>query len=330
MNEQEFLKKYDSEKPIFKAWGAFVNQTIYSALISRFGDDEKVKLFLRIQPEPRIKSDKSIISKAFFRGKGYSDPYENITDKVGLRYVVLLLDEIKIVSEIVEQTGIWTCSKDKDFENEINQTPFTFGYQSLHYIVRNKEAIKTNSINIPPNTPCEIQIRTLLQHACSELTHDTIYKPKIRNINPVIYRSIAKSIALSEATDDIFRNVSMTIHEENQKLDQLFEDLKSLYQSIRPVDYEEKTNFFILDALNELLSAVDKTDVERFLSEYPTVKDIILRKSSSFFLYKQPVILLLYYLIQYQRGNFQRLWPLTPADIQPLYSDLGIAFNNGI
>src|SRR3546814_12228521 len=27
-------------------------------------------------------------------------------------------------------------------------------------------------------TPCEVQLRTLLQHAHSQLTHDTIYKPK--------------------------------------------------------------------------------------------------------------------------------------------------------
>jgi ppGpp synthetase/RelA/SpoT-type nucleotidyltranferase len=326
MNEVEFLSKYRSEIPLFQSWGHIVNAQILDSLKNKLGDIKKVEIFLKIPPKPRIKDFDSIISKAFFRDKNYKNPYEDITDKVGVRYVLLLRDQIGIICEIVEHNDLWVHSKDRDFEDERIQNPLIFDYQSVHYIVRNKFTIKENGIVVPPGTPCEIQIRTLLQHACCELTHDTIYKPKMRSSNPTILRSIAKSRALTESTDDIFMEVNVTLQNENKQINSFLSSLKSLYSCITTADIEEKTNLFILDAFNELLPTINISDIEQLITESPALKDIVSKKAQTSFLYKQPVVLFLYFLIQRQRTTLKRLWPLTESEIKPLFTDLGIAF----
>jgi putative GTP pyrophosphokinase len=327
MNQVQFIEKYQSEIPIFQAWGNYVNRYILDSLIKTLGNTKKVELFLKIPPSPRIKDFDSIISKAFFRDKKYTDPYNEITDKVGVRYVLLLREQIKLVSDIVENNPIWHHSKDRDFEEERNLQPLIFDYQSVHYIVNNKSAITFDKITIPSNTPCEIQIRTLLQHACCELTHDTIYKPKTRTKNPNVYRSVAKSRALTEATDDIFTGVNVELQKESDQINSFLLSLKALYDCMAKNDYEEKTNVFILDAFSDLLESIKLSDIEKFLADYPSIKEIVLRKSGTSFLYRQPVILLLYYLIKHRRTSLKQLWPLTESEIQPLFSDLGISMS---
>ncbi|RWP54341.1 MAG: hypothetical protein EOR07_34055 [Mesorhizobium sp.] len=43
-------------------------------------------------------------------------------------------------------------------------------------MVRSKDELTFDGETIAAGTPCEIQVRTILQHAYSQLTHDTIYK----------------------------------------------------------------------------------------------------------------------------------------------------------
>ncbi|MGY4363210.1 hypothetical protein ACVWZR_002390 [Bradyrhizobium sp. i1.3.1] len=51
------------------------------------------ELFVKLPIKPRLKTGGSFVTKAFYntkRKKPYSNPYEEITDKVGVRIVVLL------------------------------------------------------------------------------------------------------------------------------------------------------------------------------------------------------------------------------------------------
>ena len=180
-------------------------------------------------------------------------------------------------------------------------------------------------LKIPMDTACEIQIRTLLQHAYAELTHDIVYKPKTR-AEPKVLRSVAKSMALIETTDDIFKEVTMSVKREENQVVSFLDGLKKLYGSIASPDYEEKINMFILDAYRELVNSIDLADVESFIIENKTVKDIIERQWETSLLYRQPIVLLLLYLINVQRNNCKMLWPLTASELRPLFIDLGIAF----
>jgi hypothetical protein len=86
---------------------------------------------------------------------------------------------------------------------------------------------------------------------------------------------------------------------------------------------------FILDSIGELAKDTNISDVRRFIFEdNPALKDVISEKAGRSFLYRQPVVLLLYYLVQYRREKLKDLWPLPASEIQPLFTDLGISLNH--
>jgi len=324
--EAELIAQFEKDKPIYEDWGNIINQEILKGLASILGDGKKVNVLLKIPPTPRIKENESLIEKAFFRpSKHYDDPYNQITDKVGLRYVVLLNDEIKTIERIITHSDIWDYSKDMDFEEEKKAHPLEFSYQSMHYIIRSQEEITGPSGKIPKGTPCEVQIRTLLQHAHSELTHDTTYKPKMRQL-PDVQRLISKSMALIEITGDIFTIVDNKFKEKKAKMNNLLTELIRLYSPIQNVDYQIQANEYLLDAIPEKY-ITEKTiqDLEDYFSKNTWILDRVKEKSSYSFLYRQPIILLFFYLIRQNKNAFRIDSPLPFDKIEPIYTDLGIA-----
>ncbi len=100
MNESEFKSRFESEKNIYLTWGEYIRDYIYSKLKKQEYEPAKI---LKLYPvQPRVKEINSILDKAYHRGKPYSDPYNEITDKVGIRFVVLIEEEIKIFTDILK------------------------------------------------------------------------------------------------------------------------------------------------------------------------------------------------------------------------------------
>lgn len=320
MTEVELIKKYENEKEVYKKWGKFVTNYVAEQLVIQNLYDKIIK----IEPKPRLKDNKSLISKGFYRDKKYKNPYEEITDKVGTRFVVLLTTEISHISKIVEKCESWIQSKDRDFEEEKLKAPEFFTYQSVHYIVRNKNSFDFENSTIPIDIPCEIQIRTLLQHAYSELTHDTIYKPTVRT-TPKIKRLIARSMALIETTDNIFLNVMEELNNIENKRKELLNKLSEFYKSFNNLEFEPKMNNIILDSFDKILENVNINEVFKFFDNNQTLKNIIKRKSKTELLYSQPIILLLYYFLTKYTNETKNKWPLSFSHLTPIFIDLGIA-----
>ena len=68
----------------------------------------------------------SLVQKAFHRHKGYKDPYDEIEDKVGLRFVVLLSEDIRVIEEDILACPHWDATKARDFEEEREAKPYEF------------------------------------------------------------------------------------------------------------------------------------------------------------------------------------------------------------
>ncbi len=326
MTEKELKERYLSEIEMFRIWGDIVNNSIQEGLISKYKIMD-INNFLKIAPIPRVKDVNSLIRKAFYIGKKYKNAYVDITDKVGVRFIVLLINEIELVKNIVEENSLWSFSKDVDFEDEKRNKPLTFNYQSVHYIVRCKKnfLVKEKSVIIPKGTPCEIQIRTLLQHAYCELSHKYIYKSN-SEIPPVVTRSLAKSVAFIETTDNIFDNVSDKLMEQNREIINYFNGLSHIFAEIIDKPSEVKFNYYILESCKDVLQGVDVNEIRRFVKTHEQIERIISSKQEDKLIYKQPVILLIYFLIKTRSRKLRQCWPLTFDELKPLYTDMGKRF----
>ncbi|AQM60530.1 GTP pyrophosphokinase [Clostridium baratii] len=319
-NEKEFINAFNSQKEYLKAWGNYIKEKIEL----RIENSNMVKIPI----EPRIKDNTSIINKAFYRDKNYKDPLNDITDKVGLRIVVLLLEEIEYIKNIIESEDSWIFSKDRDFDDEKDKNPKLFEYQSVHYILRTKEKIEFENISIPKNTPCEVQVRTLLQHSYSELTHDTIYKSNKKR-NPDVYRLIARSMALIETTDIIFKEVDSTVKQQDDFIKELLPLLEKEYKNIKEPVYDKYISNMLQENYQSIIEKIEPNELNDFFTsdDYEYVKDSINNRYNEYLLFKQPIIIIIYYIVCNYEYKAKKLWPFTENMLEPIYIDMGITFS---
>ncbi len=329
MTEQEFIARFDAERVMLQAWGDCVSTAICEKLQSELGD--ACHGFLKIAPKPRLKDLNSALHKAFVvkRGK-YTDPYNQMEDKVGVRFVVLLGAHVDLVGRIVEAIPLWNPpSKDLDFESKRTKSPYHFDkYQSLHYVVRARRGVDYEGTHIVEGTPCEIQIRTLLQHAHSELTHDSFYKPSSddwKREARTVERLVARGMALIETTDALFEDVMAEIKRESKQTERWIDDLATLYRDHvgRNFDREALSNHLIVDAYLKSRSDLTIDEVKSFYEANVAHVDRIRERAATTTLYRLPAILLAYYLAK-RYPNFSKTnWPLTERSLEDIFTDVG-------
>ena len=329
MTEQEILKRWEADKPLYRAWAKLIAQEIERRLVPVVAPTP-LDYFLKVPMVPRLKGDTSLIDKALYRSKPYKNPYEDITDKVGMRYVVLLTTHINTFCSIIESVEcetFWSQTKDKDYEEERLAKPLEFSYQSVHYVLRSKAGLSIDGHNLPEGLACEVQIRTLLQHAHSELTHDTLYKPKT-TAKPSVKRTVAKSMALIEATDEFFEQAMKDLASASEPQRQLYSGLDDAYQSGTGLEPgQERSNHLVVDAFMELLPQDAPARIEEFLTAKSYVFDKIKEQKGQRHFFNQPAVLLAYFLVEKMPAQTREHWPIDSDDLAKVFSDLGNKFD---
>ncbi|MBT1258932.1 hypothetical protein KHP07_01060 [Pseudomonas sp. VS40] len=313
---------------MYDAWGRYITDYILGQLDQAFGDNHGT--FLKIPPVPRLKTIESLLDKAFHRGKPYTDPYGDITDKVGLRFVVLLVNDIRYIEGVLAAFADVNCSKDRDYEQERLDNPLEFTYQSVHYVVRASKEIEFAGVIIPEGTPCEIQLRTLLQHAHSELTHDNIYKPTSAvKADSAVLRVVARSMALIEATDECFDNVVEKLKELERPFKESLGILERLYSEITGRKAElERSNTLILEAYSNHLEGDLEGRIREFIGRKQYVGRALAEHAERHHFFRQASALLVYMEASARPNNTKDKWPLLPDELNLVYGDLGLNFDN--
>lgn len=329
MNEQDILARWEGDKLFYRAWARFIGQEIERRIALAIAPTQ-LDYFLKVPTVPRLKSDAGLIDKALYRSKQYENPYEDVTDKVGMRYVVLLTTHINLFCSIIESEDcetFWSQTKDKDYEEERLAKPLEFSYQSVHYVLRSKEGLSIDGINLPTDITCEVQIRTLLQHAHSELTHDTIYKPKIA-ARPSIKRTVAKSMALIEATDEFFEQAMKDLANASEPQRRLLNHLGSAYKTGTGLEPgQERSNQLVVDAFMEFMPPDVLDRIDRFLATKHYIFDKIKEQKGERHFFNQPAVLLAYFLVDTIPAQTRENWPIELNDLAKIFTDLGIAFS---
>lgn len=321
--ETSLIERWRSERDMYRAWGDYVAELLSTAVGQKIAP-VSLELFFRIPIKPRLKEEGSLLAKAFYRDKNYANPYDEIEDKIGIRVVVLYSEEIRLVESEILTEKHWSATKARDFEEERNLRPFEFDYQSLHYVVRANSGNIYRGVTIADGTPCEIQVRTILQHAYSELTHDTIYKPTVK-AEPGVKRAAAKSMALIEATDDYFAHVRSRIEaalEPGRKVTavtlRLYRDLIAATPDPSPLNTQ------MIDFFRQWAREGFEDDLRSFYEQKAFLLANIAERAPTNLLYRQPSILLAYWAITKAPRAVAEKGPLSNRELAPLYGDLGL------
>lgn len=120
----------------------------------------------------RVKERDSFLQK--FDWKPYTDPTE-IMDVAGLRIITYTTAEVAQVCGLIEQE--FSVDRENSGNKAKNMDVDKVGYLSVHYIATlNSSRSTLCEYRKFSGLRCEIQVRSLLQHAWAEIEHDRSYK----------------------------------------------------------------------------------------------------------------------------------------------------------
>ncbi|MFT6599272.1 MAG: ppGpp synthetase/RelA/SpoT-type nucleotidyltransferase [Alloalcanivorax sp.] len=322
MNEDDFVSLWEKEEPAYRAWGNYVKKKVEDSVLSIKGEN-----FLKFPPEFRVKKVESLIDKAFYRDdKMYDDPYAEIDDKVGVRFIVLLVEDIDFFTSIIEE-GNWDCVECRHFKKERDKAPLLFTYQSVHFLLSPKSGVSYGIEGLPDGVTCEVQVRTVLQHAHAELTHDGIYKSK-KLVRPDVHRAVAKSIALIETADNFFSEVTEKLNYGPVESSSIASDLDAFYRD--KVGYSpvrQKSAILIWDAFEQFLSDGLFIKLMSFVEANQYVLEAIKSRYSSNALYRQGCIFFVFWLVKKRTQRCIKDWPIDKKHLDIVASDLGISLD---
>lgn len=328
MSINELTIAYEARKPMLLAYGTWVANMILDELEKKLGSKESVNKFLQIPVTPRVKETDSFLEKATVR-KPTDKPFEKITDQVAERFVVLKLIDIDLVCQVIESID-WKCSKDRDFLAEREQNPDYFAYQSDHYVVWNLKDIQIKEIVIPAGTPCEIQIRTILQHAYAEMAHEHDYKPKVAlldNDKRMIKRALAKGSALIETTDDVFHEICTKVDAYNSKLKALLLEASRLYTlkvGVKAIDLS-KIAKTITETYRDKLNGLTPAILADWVEKQPWISASVETKRKESLFYRDAVLLIMAWLVHNNRMSVKNDWPYDLSILRDLFITMGMS-----
>ncbi|MBS0534966.1 MAG: hypothetical protein JSR72_12990 [Proteobacteria bacterium] len=134
----------------------------------------------------------------------YDNPLKEVTDLAAVRIIVFTPKLVGAVCDIIEKT--FAVEWKKDVGEERSDTK-NFGYQSVHYLVKHTdERLKLKEFKKFKGMICEIQVRTILQHAWAEIEHDIQYK-STSEIPKEIARKFRALAGLIEIADREFQSI---------------------------------------------------------------------------------------------------------------------------
>jgi len=133
-----------------------------------------------------------------------------ITDLCGARVITHTLDHVKAMCRFIEEHFDIDQANSVDVGKRLRVNEF--GYLSVHYVVRFiPDVFPTRAVPVRvPRTLCgldvEIQVRTLLQHAWADISHDLSYKSTF-TVPDNWQREFARLAAVLEDADEAFCRV---------------------------------------------------------------------------------------------------------------------------
>lgn len=194
---------YVTEKPLYDSLSKKVGSLIEDILEKNKVEYHSITF--------RAKDAESLITKA--KSKKYKNPKEDIQDFAGIRIITFVKSDVIKVCNLIKPEFIIDDENSSDKGEELGDDKV--GYRSVHYIAKFNEARTNLSEYSHFKDKCfEIQIRTILEHAWADISHDRTYKfnkslPEKNDIK----RRFALAAASLEMVDREFDRLSNELEE---------------------------------------------------------------------------------------------------------------------
>ena len=324
LKESKIRSDFEDIVENLDAWGTYVDKVINEFVDKSFPSCEHIQS----RASHRIKNIDSYCQKVLLRGKDYENPLLEVTDKVATRIICLSTNDVDIVSDFVVNSHSWKVIEiAKTISDTIVKNPDLFTYRSNHYIVQPNDSYKCK---IDKNLlTCEIQVRTLLQHAYAELSHEMFYKQSVIE-NPIAQHMLASSMAFIEAADERFVQIYDNMKKVTTTTNTFKNKIVKLYKNFC-LDYDENIyNEEISQKILKIYTNDDIRDVDTNIEEYlndpnKNISNVINKYKDNYILFKYPyVLILLYGIRQHQRQTIDN-WPFSYESLKILAEAMGIS-----
>ena len=186
----------------------------YTPILSEIMEkvEAKLKATIKLASMPtyksRIKSFNSYYRKVLrlkaeevaMRGK-----LVELTDMMGIRIICAFMEDLHDVEMQVRDNFTVREVEYKGSGDNFRE----FGYESIHVLISIPEDCmpENPALEIPKDTVCEIQIRTILQDAWAEVEHELIYKTEFTPFDMPLRRKLASINASLSLADTIFQEI---------------------------------------------------------------------------------------------------------------------------
>jgi putative GTP pyrophosphokinase len=168
MNLDEVIKKYDSEQMgTYRLLSEKMKEFLSSILSSKGIVPHSIT--------SREKNPEKLREKITTEGKVYDSLSNNITDLAGVRIITYFPSDVDKIVPLIEKE--FKVDPKHSVDKRFCLDPAIFGYASVHFVVEfRSEVLKLPEFAVFNKMKCEIQVRTILQHAWAEIEHDIVYK----------------------------------------------------------------------------------------------------------------------------------------------------------
>jgi GTP pyrophosphokinase len=198
MNVDEVIEKYVSEqRSTYKLLSEKTKEFLSSILSSK-----------NIVPHSitsREKDPEGLREKMPREGKVPDGLFNGITDLAGVRIIAYFPSDVDKIVSLIEKEFTIDSKHSKD--KRLCSDPAIFGYASVHFVVEfSPEMLKLPEYALFCKMKCEIQVRTILQHAWAEIEHNVVYKSPVE-IPFRVRRRFACLAGLLEIADREFESL---------------------------------------------------------------------------------------------------------------------------
>lgn len=322
--ERKLIEEYDELKPKLISWANIVD----FALLDLLND---IGIKPQIPPKFRLKTNESVIRNAFYRRiETSSKPLLRIKDKIGTRIVVTTIDDAIIIKNAILKYSKWKVRVSRDYDKKF-QNPKEFDYISIHLELTPKQdtsSFEKMSKKKLGYYTCEVQIRTLLQHAFAEVAHNTVYKGPYSSASELV-RTLSQSMALMEVTDEYFSKAFRIMKKDSTYETSFLNRLISFSKEQLDVEFSKKE--YDNDLTIEVFSMFDvkKYEIERLERTLINKKSIAVKSINKVqsYLKSQPVLIFLMYLVLTDRYTVKDNWELEESIIEELFYLLGYSYS---